>query len=392
MPITLRTTLLVGSGNAMSDPLKANSERQIAAGQDATRAKPTLKDLLLAPEARAKTLTPHAASPSGDPGHRSGHATGTMRRSAWPAAGVPAMLRAAKNNESGEAGGDIMAGLTRLGLAIALGAAWAAAAQAQTGTLDRVRDSGAIVLGYREDAVPFSFADETGVPAGYSVALCDRIAAAVGDSLGLDDLAVEYVPVTAETRFTVLEEGGIDLLCGATTVTLDRRARMDFSLLTFATGTGVLTRDDTGIETFEDMAGRRVGVLAGTTTAEVLDRSLAGTGIEAEVVTLDSHDAGLAALEEGDIDAWFGDRVLLLGLGEGSAQRDRLVLSQGFLSYEPYALALRRGDDDLRLIADRTLAQLYRSGEIVAIYRDSFGTLPPSELLRALYVLHALPE
>lgn len=286
-----------------------------------------------------------------------------------------------------------MAGLTRLGLAAVLGVAWAAAAAAQQiDTLDKVRDSGAIVLGYREDAVPFSFADETGVPAGYSVDLCNRIAAAVGDSLGLDDLAIEYVPVQADTRFTVLEDGGIDLLCGATTVTMDRRARIDFTLLTFATGTGVLSRDDAGIERFEDLAGHRVGVLAGTTTTEVLERSLAGTGIEAEIVTLDSHDAGLAALETGEIDAYFGDRVLLLGLGDRSEQREALVLSQGFLSYEPYALALRRGDDEFRLIADRTLARLYRSGEIVAIYRQWFGTLPPSDLLRALFVLHAFPE
>lgn len=285
-----------------------------------------------------------------------------------------------------------MAGLTRLGLAVVLGAAWTVAAEAQIETLDRVRESRTLILGYREDAVPFSFADDAGVPAGYAVDLCNRIAAAVGAALDLPDLEVEYVPVTADTRFTVLDEGGIDLLCGATTVTLDRRERMDFTLLTFVTGTGVLTRDDAGIETFEDMAGRRVGVLGGTTTADVLTRSLTATGVEADVITVDSHTAGLEALETGEIDAYFGDRVLLLGLGQSSEQRESLILSQRFLSFEPYALALRRGDDELRLIADRTLARLYRSGEITEIYRRWFGDLPPSDLLRALYVLQALPE
>ncbi len=272
-----------------------------------------------------------------------------------------------------------------------LGALVLLAGAAEAATLERIRDSGVIKLGYRQDAAPFSYADKDGLPAGYSVGLCQAVAEAVRGELKRDDIKIEYVPVTAEGRFDEIQAGRIDLLCGATTVTLERRAQVDFSLMTFVTGSSVLYRKD-GPANFLDLAGKKVGVRAGTTTEEGLKRALAENGIAAEVVGVADHHTGLSELESGALSAYFADRAILAMLGRESQNPANLVLSDRYFSYEPYALALQRGDDDFRLLVDSTLARLYRTKAVVKIYQAYFGNSPMSELLQATFTLQALPE
>ncbi|MGF1630166.1 MAG: amino acid ABC transporter substrate-binding protein [Kiloniellaceae bacterium] len=262
---------------------------------------------------------------------------------------------------------------------------------AAAATLDRIRDGGAIKLGYRLDAAPFSFADDAGLPAGYSVALCQVVARAVRAQLQREDIRIEYVPVTTENRFDLVQAGDIDLLCGASSVTLERRERVDFSLLTFVTGSSVLYRKD-GPANFLDLVGQKVGVRAGTTTEEGLEGALQEAGIEVEVVEVESHDEGLRALESGELAAYFADRAILMLLGSNAANPGNLILSDRFFSYEPYALAMQRGDSDFRLLVDSALARLYRSPDITKIYNANFGSGRMSDLLRAVFTLQALPE
>ena len=265
------------------------------------------------------------------------------------------------------------------------------AAAATAETLERIRDSGTLKLGYRQDAAPFSFADSEGLPAGYSLALCEVVAKAVRSHLQREDIKVVYVLVTAETRFDAVQSGEIDLLCGASSITLERRKQVDFSLLTFVTGSSVLYRKD-GPANFLDLVGQKVGVHGGTTTEEGLIGALQEAGIEAEVVAVESHDEGLRALETGEVAAYFADRAILAMLGREAERQENLVLSDRFFSYEPYALALRRGDSDFRLLVDTALARLYRSQEIGRIYQLNFGNTQMSDLLRATFTLQALPE
>ena len=136
-------------------------------------------------------------------------------------------------------------------------------------TLDRLRDTGVIKIGYRNDAPPFSFANSVNEPAGYTVALCREVAARIKEQLKLPKLTIEYVPVGAEDRFKAVADGKIDLLCGATTATLARREIVDFSLPVFVDGASVLLRA-VGPKTFGDLEGRKIGVRAGTTTEEAL--------------------------------------------------------------------------------------------------------------------------
>lgn len=203
---------------------------------------------------------------------------------------------------------------------------------------------------------------------------------------------VEYVPVKAANRIEMLESDEIDIECGSSTRTLRRQERVDFTLLTFVTGAEMLVRVDSGIGDIPDLAGRKVGVLEGTTTERGLRNALEKRFIDAQVVTVERHDYGLASLEVGDIDAYFADRILLLGLAGRAMDPSKLQLSGRLYSIEPYALMVRRGDDDLRLIADRTIASLYRSGQIKGIAGKWFGGAKAGNLLKALYLLQAIPE
>jgi ABC-type amino acid transport substrate-binding protein len=264
-------------------------------------------------------------------------------------------------------------------------------ALSEAATLDRIRDGGTIKLGYRSDAAPFSSINAQGQVAGYTVALCEAVAGAVRKHLKNDALTTTYVEVSAENRFTALQNGEIDLLCGATTVTLGRRELVDFSLMTFVTGSSVLFRKD-GPSNFLDLAGQKVGVRAGTTTADGLDKALQEAGIAAQVVAVKGHEDGLRALESGEISAYFADRAILAMLAYNASNPENLSLSQRFFSYEPYALALQRGDDDFRLLVDTTLVRLYRSQAVGAIYHKHFGTSHMSDLLRAMYTLNVLQQ
>ena len=278
-------------------------------------------------------------------------------------------------------------------LILSILAAWAVApGMARADTLNQIRDSGTFKLGFRMDAKPLSFLDPDGNAAGYTVDMCRRVATAIQVHLGLDTLKVKYVPVSAENRIQMLLDGKIDIECATTTRTLERQAKVDFTLLTFVTGAAMLSRTESKIGDLPDIAGRKIGVLAGTTTEAGLKRVLQTRGIEAEVMTTERHEYGIASLETKEIDAYFADRILLLGLADRAIEPSKLTLSGHLYSYEPYALMVRRGDSDLRLIADRTIAALYRSGEIEALYKTWFGTAKAGNLLRALYILQAIPE
>jgi ABC-type amino acid transport substrate-binding protein len=259
-------------------------------------------------------------------------------------------------------------------------------------TLERIRDSGVLRIGYREDAAPHSYKNAIGQPAGYSVALCQAVATDVAAEVGRAELAVEYVLVNTEDRFKALQDGRIDLLCSADTATLARRALIDFSIPTFIDGAGVLLRAD-GPDDFAKLAGQKLGVRAATTTEEALRNTLKRQGMAATIIPVDNHEDGLAKVQSGEITAYFADQAILIFLAMRSEAPEKLKVGERQFTLEPYALGLQRGDDDFRLAVDTSLSRLYRSGEIERIFKNSFGAnANQSEILRALYLISALPE
>ena len=275
----------------------------------------------------------------------------------------------------------------------ALALAWAATAGgAVAGTLDRIGHDKAIRIAFREDAPPFSYKEKSGAPTGFMVDLCRAVAKHLGDQLNLTEMTLAFLPVTAVDRFAAIASGKADLLCEPTTETLSRRQQVDFSIPTFVDGAGLLIRSD-GPRSIKALAGRKIGVLAGTTTEDALQNTLKEAGIEAEVAPAKTHQEGLAMLDDGRISAYFADRSILIFLAQQSKAPEKLMLAENYLTVEPYALALPRGDEDFRLAVDRALSHIYRNGEIVAIFAKTFGgKAKPSGILETLYLIAALAD
>ena len=257
---------------------------------------------------------------------------------------------------------------------------------AAAGTLDHVKQTGVFRIGYRADAKPYSYQDAQARPAGYIVDLCKAVAAALGP-----DVRVQYVLVHAGERFASVRDGKIDILCDPSTVTIARREIVDFSLPTFLDGAGILSRSNAPVQRFEDLAGKRVGVLIGTTTEHVLRNSLDELGVKATILPVRDHRHGMELVQDAKLDAYMADRGILAAmLREGG--RPGFELSKRYFSYETYALALPRNDSPFRLLVDKTLAQLYRTGRIKALLAKTFGDAPMDDMLNAMFVINSLPE
>jgi glutamate/aspartate transport system substrate-binding protein len=270
-----------------------------------------------------------------------------------------------------------------------------ASAMAQ-GTVDRIKQRGEIRIGYRTDARPLSF-EENGMPAGYSVDLCKRIAAGIGGQLNLPAMKATYVAVTADNRFDALVKGDIDIECGATTVTLGRLERVDFTLMTFVTGGTFLSKAESRIGGPADLAGKRVAVPRGTSTATALEAYLKENSVDARVVMVDDRDAGMGRLQRGDVDALAGDQIVLLGNALEALEANKnanFSFADALFSYEPYAFMVRRNDADFRLAVNRELAEIFRNGDQSQIYQNWVGSngVKPSPMLIAMYLVQGLSE
>jgi len=263
-------------------------------------------------------------------------------------------------------------------------------AQELTGTLQQIKKSGIIKVGYRESQPPMSFVEKDG-PVGYSIDLCGQIVSEVERVIG-SDVTIKYVPVTSVERFAALSDNRIDILCGATTKTISRGEMVDFTLLTFVTGASFMTLDGANIRNHFD--GKKIGVSKGTTTLEALEKILEEAQTNAEVVLMDSSAGALKALENSEIDAFAADQVVLIGLALTSENPEKYEILQDLFSYEPFALAVRRNDADFRLVADRVISDLYRSKNILKIYNKWLGRFSSgrSSAFEALILINSIPE
>jgi ABC-type amino acid transport substrate-binding protein len=276
---------------------------------------------------------------------------------------------------------------------VLLGPGGPASAQEIRPTLDKVKESGVVHVGYRERSRPFSFVGDDGRPAGYSIDLCQEIVGAMRKSLKLPELKTAWVAVTPGDRIPKLVKGTIDLECGSTTITFGRMEEVAFSHMIFVDGGSLLATTASGIATVKDLGGKRVGVISHTTTQKALAAALADASIQARVVSVADHGDGLRGLEEGTLDAYASDRILLGGLRATARDSTKLRLGDELFSYEPYALMLRRGDNAFQASVNRTLSHLYRSGGLVRIYERWFGSFTTaSPLVQALYLLHSWPD
>jgi len=267
------------------------------------------------------------------------------------------------------------------------------AAQELTGTLQQIKQSGQIRIGYRVSEPPMSFLDKDGNPNGYSIDLCKSIVTEVKNKIGAD-VKVEYVPITTEGRFKALMDNKIDILCGSTTKTLSRSELVDFTQLTFVTGASLMTLRDDKTRDSAGFDGKKIGVVKDTKTAVVLNKLIRETSTNAEVVLFNSTKESIDALRKKKIDAYSADQIVLIGIASKAQNPMNFVIDPNVFSFEPFALAVRRNDSDFRLVADRVISDLYRSKKIFTIYDKWIGDVTGQRLpiFDAMVQLNATPE
>jgi ABC-type amino acid transport substrate-binding protein len=268
--------------------------------------------------------------------------------------------------------------------------ACATALPASAATLDRIKESGRIKLGYLADARPFTSRSEAGDVEGYGAALCGQVAEQVKSQLALSNLTVDWVPV-GQDRLGEVQKGNIDLLCTPATVTLGRRQEVSFSIPVYPAGVRAVLRPDASTALrnalSETPAAKPVWrgspaakvlekttyvVVSGTTTEQWLARAAKELQIDAKVVKVPDYRTGLQQLQQHKADVFFSDRAAALGAIDPAQRKDFLILDR-MLTHEPVALALARGDEDFGLLVDRSLSQLYASTSFGDLYRKWIG-------------------
>lgn len=248
-----------------------------------------------------------------------------------------------------------------------------ALAQSSGDTMAKIRGSRTIVLGVREAARPFSYLNDQKQPVGYSVDLCMNAVDEIKRELKISDLKVQYKVVSGPERIPKLLSGEIDLECGSTTNTKARQEKVDFSYTFFVAAMRVLAPKSMQIDSVKDMQGLPIALSKGT-TSEKLFNQLAGGELHAQLTTFGNNVDAYKALKEGKVRAFPQDDSLLIGLASNDKALDALGVSALALSVEPYAVMARKGDAALLAAVDRSLARLYASGEINAIYNKWFTT------------------
>lgn len=255
-------------------------------------------------------------------------------------------------------------------------------AQALSGTLRRIKETGVVRIGYREGAVPFSYAGPDGKPLGYSIDICHAIVTDIADAVGSVLLRVEYRRVTPEDRFVQVAEGRVDLECGSSSNTAARRQIVAFSPTLFVAGTRLLVKRGGPVRSARDLPGRKIAVVRGTSNEEAMRQFAAKPGRVFNVVPADGYDAALAKLVAGEVDALAADDVLLAGYLAGKGRRADFAIVGGLLSFEPYGIAFAKGDAPLAAAVDAGLRRLATTREIRWIYDRWFlRTLPTGERL-----------
>jgi ABC-type amino acid transport substrate-binding protein len=282
-------------------------------------------------------------------------------------------------------------------------AGWPVTAAAQT--LERISATKIVRIGYIAEQAPFASASAGGEPNGYAIDLCNRIADQI--VAGGGGVTANYVETTLAEAFDAVANDRIDLLCGAITATLGRRATVDFSEPIFLTGMSALLRANAPRDLRELFLGERtispprspamrpfatsrIGVRTDTTTEAILHRKMEQEGYGAAIVGFANHSEGLAALEAGDIDAYFADRALLAELHRQARRPSELILGSRLLTNEPYGIAMKRGDSELRLLVDKTLSQFFVTPDFMELLKAYFGD--EAAALQQQIRAHAIPE
>src|SRR5258708_4000697 len=254
-------------------------------------------------------------------------------------------------------------------------------AQDLTGTLKKIKETGAITLGHRESSVPFSYYDDKQQVVGYAMDLCARIVQGVKDNLKLAKLDAKLNPVTSATRIPLMANGTIDLECGSTTNNLERQKQVSFTITHFVTANRFVSKKSANLKTVDDLKGKTVVSTSGTTNLKQITEIGAQKGLGLNILAAKDHAEAFLMVETGRAAAFVMDDILLFSLVAGSKAPQDYVISTDALSVEPYGIMLRREDAPFKKVVDEAMIATYRSVATYPIYENGFlNPIPPKGL------------
>jgi glutamate/aspartate transport system substrate-binding protein len=270
-----------------------------------------------------------------------------------------------------------------MGLALAAAlCAGRSSAEELTGTLQKIKETGTITIGYRDSSIPFSYLDDNQKPIGFAIDICSRIVDAVKKELKLDKLKVEFNPLTSSARIPLLANGTIDLECGSTTNNPDRLKQVSFTNTHFLTATRFVSKKSSKLNSIEDLKGKSVASTSGTNNIKQLTELNAARNLGINIIPAKDHAEAFLMVETDRAVAFVMDDILLASLVAASKEPDAYVIStDAFSKPEPYGIMVRKDDPAFKKVADGATAALYQSGDGIKLYEKWFQQkIPPRGL------------
>jgi glutamate/aspartate transport system substrate-binding protein len=261
--------------------------------------------------------------------------------------------------------------------------------------LKRILERGAINIGHREASVPFSYINDEQKVEGYSVDLCVKVVDAVRQRLNKPEIKVTFTPINVTNRIPLVTNGTIDLECGTTSNFLTRQEQVEFSPIYYVTGTQLLVKAASAVKEIEDLKGRRVAALQGSSNEAAVRRLNDEKALGVQLVYVKDLPEGALLVENDRVDAFVADGVQIKVYAATKARpAGSLAVVGRLLTYDPYSAMMQRGDQDFALLVRAAFADAFRSGEGEKIYTkwfDPLGLKIEGELLAAFRV-QALPR
>jgi glutamate/aspartate transport system substrate-binding protein len=272
---------------------------------------------------------------------------------------------------------------TRLAVSLALTALFAMPVLAQdlTGTLKKVKETGAITIGYRESSIPFSYLDDKQQPIGYAMDLCNKVVDAVKAELKMPGLKVQLAPVTSGNRIPQLQAGNIDLECGSTTNSVERQKQVAFGPTYFVINVTAAVKKSSGIKQLADLSGKTISTTSGTTAVPLLKQYEKTKSADIKEIYGKDHAESFLLLSQDRTAAFVMDDILLAGQIANSGNPGDYTIIGESLRTEPYSMMLRKDDPQFKALVDKTITGVMKSGEINTIYAKWFTSpIPPKNI------------
>jgi len=262
--------------------------------------------------------------------------------------------------------------------ALFLGVAAPAETQDLGGTLKKVRETGVITIGHRDSSIPLSYLDDKLQPVGFSIELCKHVVESVKAKLALPNLTVKYNPVTSATRLPLVANGTVDIECGSTANMTSRQTQVGFSYTFFVPQFKWITRTNNDVKSADDLRGKTVAVTAGTNTALFVNKLNNEGKLGMTIMQGKDHAESFLLVETGRAGAWMEDDILIAGFRANAKNPADFKLLDNSYPSDPYALMIRKDDEQFKSLVDETLAALMRSGEFEKLYTQWFERpIPP---------------